>query len=418
MRVSRLAQGVKTSPIITLAAEINERIARGEKFYNLTIGDFNSQIFPIPELLKAEITKAYQENQTNYPGAKGLPVLLEAVSELLKMKMDVQYDTNSLLIASGARPLIYAAYLATTDPGDKVIYPVPSWNNDHYTQLSTSIPVFFETSPEQNFMPDAEDLAPLVRDARMIMLCSPLNPTGTVMSKAKLESICDLVLAENHRRSGQRPLYVVFDSIYWQLTFGENKHYNAVQLRPAMREYSIFIDGISKSFAATGVRLGWGFGPVDVMAKMRSIVSHMGAWAPKPEQIGTGKFLKNHAAVDEYMTHICSEIQQRLLGFYNGFKSLKEKGFKVDAIEPQAAIYLTVQMDLKGAKTASGQVLESNAAVHRYILDEAKVGILPFSYFGTSEESNWYRLSVGTCKLEEVEEIMSNLETALGKLSF
>ena len=95
----------------------------------------------------------------------------------------------------------------------------------------------------------------------------------------------------------------------------------------------------------------------------------------------------------------------------------KSKGYKVNAIEPQAAIYLTVQLDLRGAKTAAGKLLDTNHAVHRYILDEAKTGLVPMSYFGASEESSWYRLSVGTCRLEEVEVIMSNLEDALSKLS-
>ena len=419
MRYSRLAQGVTTSPIILFAAEINERIARGEKLYNLTIGDFNSKIFPIPDLLKDEINKAYRDNLTNYPGAKGLPVLLDAISNFLKAKLDVDYRPDSILIASGARPLIYAAYLAVTDPGDKVLFPVPSWNNDHYTQLSSTVPVVVETTPEQNFMPSAEDLAPYISDARLLMLCSPLNPTGTVMSKEKLQQICDLVVAENRRRgSSQRPLYVVFDNIYWQLTFGNATHYNAVQLSPEMRDYSIFIDGISKCFAATGVRLGWGFGPKDVLAKMRSIVSHMGAWAPKPEQVATGHFLNNHEAVETYMTHFKSEIQQRLNGFYHGFKALREKGYKVDAIEPQAAIYLTVQLDLKGAKKSDGSILESNQAVHRYIFEAAKVGVLHFSYFGTSESSTWYRISVGTCKPDDVSEVMTNLENTLATLTF
>ena len=418
MRLSRLAQGVKTSPIITLAAEINERIAQGEPFHNLTIGDFNPTIFPIPEALKTEISRAYSENQTNYPGAKGVPALLAVVSDYLKSEQDINYDTSEILITCGARPLIYSAYMAMIDPGDRVIFPVPSWNNDFYTQLLSAIPVMVETTPEQNFMPSAEDLAPHVHNANLIVLCSPLNPTGTVMSREKLEAICNLVIAENRRRdSNQKPLYVLFDSIYWQLTFGDSRHSHAVELNPEMHSYAIFVDGISKCFAATGVRVGWGYGPKDVIGKMRSIIAHIGAWAPRPEQIGTARFMAQRPLVKTYLTDFRFQIQQRLHGLYEGFQQLKQKDYRVDAIEPQAAMYLTAQFDLKGSRTADGQVLENNAAVHRYILDEAKVGILPFSYFGTSETSNWYRLSVGTCRLEEVGAIMSSLEAALEKLS-
>ncbi len=418
MRFSKIAQGTKTSPIITLAAEINEKIQRGEEFYNLTIGDFNSKIFPIPDQLKAEIARAYAENETNYPGAKGLPVLREAVVAFVKEHLGMEYGLDDVLVSCGARPLIYAVYRTIVDPGDKVVFPVPSWNNDFYSHLSGANPIMLETTAEQNFMPTAEEIAPHLSEAVLLALCSPLNPTGTVMSRDKLEAVCDLVLAENRRRgSGRKPLYVLFDSIYWQLTFGDHKHYHAAALRPEMRNYTIFIDGISKCFAATGVRVGYSYGPGDVTAKMRSIVAHMGAWAPRPEQVATGRFLKNGEAVAGYMFHFRNEIQQRLQGFYKGFQELKRQGFRVDAIEPQAAMYLTVKIDLKGAKTTAGQMLESNAAVHRYILDEAKVGLVPFSYFGASEDSPWYRLSVGTCRLQEVEAIISNLRSALGKLA-
>jgi len=417
MKFSKLAEGVKTSPIITLAAEINEKIQRGEPFYNLTIGDFNPAIFQIPELLKTEISKAYNENETNYPGAKGLPVLRNAVSEFVRKHLDVHYDPLDILVSSGARPLLYAAYQTIVDPGDKVVFPVPSWNNDFYTYLSSGEAIMIETTPAQNFMPSAEDFQPYIHDAALIVLCSPLNPTGTVMSKEKLEAVCDLVLAENRRRGdAQKPLYMIFDNIYWQITFGDNIHHNAVALRPEMRPYAIFVDGLSKCFAATGVRVGWSYGPADVTAKMRSLVAHMGSWAPRAEQVASGRFLAQAEAVEAYMNNFRSEIQQRLQGFYKGFQALKQQGFTVDAIEPQAAMYLTVQLDLKGLKTAGGEVLDTNHAVHRYILDEAKVGLVPFSYFGASEESSWYRLSVGTCRLQDVEVIMSNLQAALSML--
>ncbi len=417
MRIAKMADGIQTSPIITLAAEINERIQRGEKFYNLTIGDFKPQIFSIPEALKTEIYKAYEEKQTNYPGAFGMPSLRKAISQLLLRYSDVNYDPNDILIASGGRPLIYSFYRTIIDRGDKVIYPVPSWNNHYYTHLSDAESILLETTPENNFMPTAAEIKPHLSDATLIALCSPLNPTGTVMGKTALEEICDLVLEENQNRGpGKKPLYVMFDQIYWLITFGESRHYNAVALRPEMQDYAVFVDGASKAFCGTGLRLGWAFGPQDIMKKMRTIVAHIGAWAPKPEQVATGKFLADHASVESYLNNFRNEVQQRLDGFYEGFIALKNKGYSVSAIEPQGAIYLTVQLDLRGKKTASNERLNSNHAVHRYILEEAKVGLVPFHYFGASEESNWYRLSVGTCSLEEVPEIIASLEKALSGL--
>ena len=418
MRIAALANDIHTSPIITLAAEINEKIQRGEKFYNLTIGDFNPKIYPIPEFLQEEIVAAYRAHHTNYPGAVGASNLLESVTQLLGRKCDVQYRPQDVLISSGGRPLIYSFYRTIIDPGDKVVFPVPSWNNHYYTHLSHAEQVILETRPDNNFMPTAAEIEPHLKDATLLALCSPLNPTGTVMSESILGDICDLIIAENRRRGPhKKPLYLMFDQIYWLITFGANKHHNAVKLRPEMRDYTVFIDGVSKAFCGTGLRVGWSFGPTDVIQKMRTIVAHIGAWAPKPEQIATGKFLANEPAVENHLQEFRTSIENSLNGFYKGFSALKDKGYCVTAIEPQGAMYLTVQLDLLGMKTSSGVSLDTNHQVHRYILDEAKVGLVPFPYFGATETSNWYRLSVGTCHAGEVEEIISSLEKALSKLS-
>ena len=417
MRFSKLAQEIQTSPIITLAAEINEKIARGETFYNLTIGDFNPQIFPIPVELRDGIIEAYHEGHTNYPGAKGVPELRDAASNFLKHAGDLEYSPEEVLVSSGSRPLIYAAYRTVTNPGDKVIFPVPSWNNDHYSHLNALNAVVLETSADKYFMPDASVIEPHLKDAYLLALCSPLNPTGTVFTPEGLTELCDMVLAENRSRGkSRRPIYIIFDQIYWLLTFGGTKHYNPVNLRPEMRDYVISIDGLSKSFAGTGIRCGFSFAPLDITAKMRSVVAHMGAWAPKAEQVAAGRYLADLDLTDRNLDKMRGEVRDRLEGFYKGFSRLKEKGYRVDAIEPQAAIYLTVQLELAGSVTEDGTVLETNHQVHRYILDEAKVGLVPFGYFGASEDSTWYRLSVGTCRLEEVELIMTNLENALEKL--
>jgi aspartate aminotransferase len=418
MKLSKLAEGIRTSEIIQLAAEINERIHKGEQFYNLTIGDFSPGIFAIPAEYRDEIIAAYKAGHTNYPGAVGVTILREAIARFLQNRAELQYSPKEILISSGARPLIYASYRTVVDRGDRVIFPTPSWNNDHYCKLLDADALVLETLPENNFMPAASELEPHVKKASLIALCSPLNPTGTAFSKSGLEEICDLVLQENRSRGAhEKPLYIIYDQIYWLLTFGETRHYNPVTLRPELRPYTIFVDGMSKAFAATGVRVGWAFAPQEILGKMKSILAHMGAWAPKSEQVATGNYLRQDAELDEYLSNFRKAIQLRLQGFYKGFISLREKGFNVNAIEPQAAIYLTAQLDLRGKSTPAGKLLSTNLDVHRYILEEARIGLVPFSFFGASEESSWYRLSVGTCCLEEVEKIMSNLEQALGKLS-
>ncbi|MFI5150311.1 MAG: pyridoxal phosphate-dependent aminotransferase [Bacteroidia bacterium] len=419
MIVSNIAEHIIGSEIIKLAAEVNEKIRNGEKIYNLTIGDFNPKIFPIPAGLKKSIVEAYDNDETNYPVAEGMPELRQAVSAFLKRKGGLNYASDEIVIAGGARPVIYAIFRALVDTGDTVLFPVPSWNNNHYTYLNWAKQQIVETRPENKFMPTPAELKPYLAKANLLALCSPLNPTGTTFGKEDLEQICDDILDENKKREsmGVKPLYLMYDQIYWNLTFGATLHYDPVSLRPAMRPYTLFVDGISKSLASTGVRVGWTFGPKPITDKIKSILTHVGAWAPKAEQVATANFLKDEKAFDTYLDDIRKKIFSRLTAFHTGFQQLKKEGYRVESIAPEGAIYLTVRMYMHGQKTEDGQVLSNTRAVTKYVLDEAHVALVPFYAFGASDDSSWYRLSVGTCKLEDVETIISNLRTALKKLS-
>lgn len=226
-----------------------------------------------------------------------------------------------------------------------------------------------------------------------------------------------MILEENYRRGkDQRKLYLLYDQMYWTLTFGNTRHYNPVSLCPEMKEYAIFIDGISKAFAATGVRVGWALGPEKVLSKMKAINSHIGAWSPMAEQHATAKFLSQNSAIDAYLTVFKRELEERLHQIFLGFQQLKKEGLTVDALEPQAAIYLTIQISLAGKKTAEGKLLANQGEVTSYILQEAKLAVVPFSAFGAPSSSDWYRLSVGTCRTEEIPEMIGMLRNAISKL--
>lgn len=416
-KISQLAEELQGSEIIKLAGEVKAQIAEGKEIFNYTIGDFDPEIFPIPTLLKDEVIKAYEEGYTNYPTSNGILELRETLSEYIAKNLGVNYDSSQFLVAGGARPLIYAAYQALLDPDEDAIFPVPSWNNNHYTTLTRGNPVAVETTAQQNFMPTASDIAPYIKSAGLIALCSPLNPTGTAFSKAKLDEICEMVLAENKRRGeNAKPLYLIYDQIYWQLCHGEQAHYHPVGLHPEMKPYTIYIDGLSKAFAATGVRVGWAFGPAEVMGKMKSILGHIGAWAPKPEQVATARYLAKHSDTANYLKDIKTKLHSRLDGFYRLFLSMKESGLPVDAIAPQAAIYLTVQIDLKGKTLPDGTALHTVKDVTRYILEEAGVALVPFSAFGASDKSNWYRLSVGTSKMSDIAKVGEKMTAAIKRL--
>lgn len=416
-KLSRLAQTLIGSEIVALGAVIKEKIKQGTKIYNYTIGDFDSSFFPIPVELENEIINSYKQHFTTYPPADGIIELRTAVAAFIKDREGLDYKTNEILIAAGGRPLIYTAFRAIVDKGDKVIYPVPSWNNNHYVHFNEGEHVLIECKRENNFMPTAAEIKPHVKGAVLIAVCSPLNPTGTTFTKKELEAICNIVVEENETRGeGEKKLYLLYDQIYWTLTYGDTVHYNPVSLNPKMKGYTIFIDGISKAFAATGVRVGWSMGPAHLIDKMKAINSHVGAWAPMAEQTAVANFLTQKSSLDKWFKDFKAAVEERLQLIYNGFKQLKNEGFSVDAVAPQAAIYLTIQINLVGKNTNDGKTLETQSDVTAYILNEARIAVVPFYAFGADKNSSWYRLSVGTCKTEEIEEMLAQLKNALRKL--
>lgn len=417
MKFSQLAETLIGSEIVKLGGEIKEKIRQGDYIYNFTIGDFDPSIFPIPDGLKKAIIQAYNDDFTNYPAAEGNLDLRESISQFISKRTGLQYGVDEVLVASGGRPLIYTLYRAICDPGDEVVYAVPSWNNNHYTHFVDAKHVTFETTPETNFMLTADMIAPYISTATLIALCSPLNPTGTVFDTKELKKICEMVVAENAKRGAdQKKLYVMYDQMYWMLTFDGVVYEDPVSLVPAMKDYTIFVDAISKVFAATGVRVGWSTGPKAVLNKMKAILSHVGAWAPMAEQKATAQYLMQHDEIDEYLSSFKEKVYARLKTIYEGFQQLKSEGFAVDAITPQAAIYLTIQFELVGKTTPDGKLLEKQSDVTSYLLDTAKLAIVPFSAFGASAQSSWYRLSIGTCKLEEMPAMFDKLRNALAGL--
>jgi len=418
MKLSNLAETLIGSEIVKLGGEIREKIRKGEKIYNFTVGDFDPAIFPIPRELEELIIDAYRKHFTNYPAAEGNLDLRESISAFLQDREGLSYNTKEILVASGGRPLIYSLFRTLIDKGDKVIYAVPSWNNNHYTHLNQGEHVVIEATAENNFMPTAAALKPFIGEATLICLCSPQNPTGTTISKKDLSAICELVLEENKRRAeGEKKLFVLYDQMYWQLTYGSIEHFNPVSLYPAMRDYTVFIDAISKAFAATGVRVGWAAGPAEIISKMNAIMSHIGSWAPMAEQKATAIFLTKKEAIDAFLKTFRAAVSERLRQIHDGFVALKKEGFNVDVLAPEAAIYLTIKIDLTGKRTKEGRVLGDQGAVTSYLLDEAGLAVVPFSAFGATKNSPWYRLSVGTCKLEDIPEMIGKLRTAMKMLA-
>lgn len=409
--VSEKAAHLIGSEIIRLGNDIQQRVKSGEQIFNLTIGDFDPKLFPIPTALKRGIIDAYEAGETNYPPADGTAELKDSVRRFLSVHGALDAANDEVMIAGGGRPLIYAIYQAIVDPGDVVVYPTPSWNNNHYCYLTGARGAEVATLPANGFMPTAAELAPLLQDAVLLALCSPLNPTGTTFTRENLQEICTLVLEENNRRAGKRkPLYVLYDQIYWMLRADGVDHVHPVMLDPAMKPFTIYVDGISKSLAATGVRVGWSVGPATVIAKMRSILGHIGAWAPRAEQMATAALLDNATELTAYVHEMRTKLTQRFNALYHGLKALRERGLPVDVIRPQGAIYVTAQFALRGMQMPNGMRIQTVHDITQVLLTEAHLAVVPFTAFGCAADTDWFRISVGTLREEDVPAILTEIE--------
>ncbi len=413
-----MATALRGSAILGIAGEVRAMVKDGKQLVDMTVGDFSSKQFRIPRALEDGIVDALRAGESTYPPPIGMESLRLAVTDFYRQYLKLDFPIESVLIASGARPVIYAAYRALIDPGDRVVFGVPSWNNDYYCQLIGCEPVTLDCDASTDFLPTADALRPLLPGARMLALNSPLNPTGTLFDARRLGAICDLVLEENRRRGDrERPLYLLYDQVYWMLTAGGAQHVDPISLRPEIAPYVILIDAISKAFAATGLRVGWAVAPRDIIKSMNDIIGHVGAWAPRPEQVATAKLLTDRAAVDAYIDNMRRETGERLDAVYHVLTVLQQDGLPVECVRPRGAIYVSARFALHGMQAPNGTVLHTDDDVRRYLLHAAALAVVPFSAFGATGDRGWFRLSIGTVSVAQIESMAPRLRQAIESLS-
>jgi aspartate aminotransferase len=414
-----MARELVGSEILQIAAEIRAMRAAGAEICNLTVGDFDPRQFPIPLELRRGVVAALEAGQTNYPPSEGLPELREAVCRSYRRELGLAIEPKHVLIAGGARPLLYVAYRTLLDPRERVVYPTPSWNNNHYAHLAGAEGVSVPCGPRTRFLPTLEALEPALSTARLLTLNSPLNPSGTAIEPGVLREIAARVASENRarRKRSARELFLLYDQVYWKLCTAGAEHATPGALVPEIADVTVYVDAISKAFAATGLRVGWAVGPADVIERMSAVLGHVGGWAPRAEQLATARFLDDAAAGERFLSGFRAEVFSRLQRLHEGLGAMKRRGLPVEALPPMGAIYLSARIHPFRRRTPSGSVLETGEDVRRYLLDAARVGIVPFRAFGVEEDEGWFRLSVGAVALAEIDAALPRLEQALAALA-
>lgn len=397
---------MKGSRILGIAGQVRGLIAEGREIANFTVGDFSPQQFRIPEALSASIQEHVAAGHTNYPPADGVPELKQAIADQYKRDLGLDYGPESVCVGSGARPPIYATWGLFVEPGDRTVSFVPAWNVGYYAHLFQSKHDYVPTSAENNFFPTVEQAREAMRGARLVVLNSPLNPTGTAIDPEVLRGIAQALVEENANR--ERPCMLLFDQVYWMLMAPGFTHASPVSLVPECAPYVVHVDAVSKSFAGTGLRVGWAVLPPYLQRPMKSLMGHMGSWAPRAEQMAVAAYLQQPEAVEEYMVGMRQAIQDRLQRLYKGIHAMKAQGLPVDAIEPQGAIYLSFRVDAVGRAG-----LTDNEAIRNLLLEEAGVAVVPFQAFDRQESDGWFRMSVGAVGVDDIDRALSRLREVL-----
>lgn len=268
IEISKIVQGLEPSATMAMSAKAKELKAQGKTVYDLSLGepDFNT-----PAHICEAAAKAAQAGHTKYTLAGGMPELKKVIAE--KYNADygaacgLRYEPSQIVVSNGAKHALHNAFFTTLNPGDEVIIPAPYWvSYAELVKLSGAVPVVVPTEESQNFKMSAEQFERAVTPkTRMLLICSPSNPTGTMYRRDELEAIAEKVLKHN--------LFVISDEIYDRFVYSGNEFVSFPTLHSGLKERTIIVNGVSKTYAMTGWRIGWTLSPVNVAQKMGELQS-------------------------------------------------------------------------------------------------------------------------------------------------
>ena len=388
--ISKIASAISPSATLAINALYKQMQADGIDVVGFGAGepDFNT-----PDNIKAAGIAAIEENQTRYTPAAGLMPLRKAVCARMKEDLGLDYEPSQVVVASGAKHSVYAAIMVCCDPGDEVIIAAPYWlSYSEMVRMAGAVPVEVVASKEQHFKITAEQLeAAITPKTKMFMLNSPSNPTGMVYTKEELEALA--AVCEKHG------IYVLADDIYYKLVYDGIEYTSIASVSPAMKEQCIIVNGVSKTYAMTGWRVGYTLSNETVAKAMSSYLSHSTGAPATPAQYAAIEALTGPQDSVETMRQEFEKRRDHLVERMN-----KVPG--VSCLKPQGAFY--VMMDMSGfvGKEMYGHVIENDVDFAQLFLEKGLVATVPTSAFAAP---NYLRWSYAT-SLEQIDKGIDRME--------
>lgn len=393
--ISKIASGITPSTTLAINAMFKQMQAEGKDVVGFGAGepDFNT-----PEHIKAAAIKAIHENQTRYTPAAGIMPLREAVCNRMKQDLGLDYKPSQVVVASGAKHSVYAALMVCCDPGDEVVIAAPYWLSYYeMVHMAGAVPVEVIASKEQHFKITAEQLeAAITPKTKVFMLNSPSNPTGMVYTREELEALA--AVCEKYG------IYVIADDIYYKLVYDGIEYTSIASVSPAMKEQCIVVNGVSKTYAMTGWRIGYTLSNETVAKAMASYLSHSTGAPATPAQYAAVEALNGSQDSVEMMR---AEFEKRR----NHLVERMNKVPGVSCLKPQGAFY--VMMDMSGfvGKEMYGHVIEGDADFAQLFLEKGGVATVPTSAFAAP---NYLRWSYAT-SMENIDKGIDRLEKFLAE---
>jgi aspartate aminotransferase len=398
-QVAHRIHDIGVSEILLIGARAKELKAQGRPIIELGAGEPD---FDTPDNIKDAAIEAIKRGDTKYTALTGTPDLKKAIQTKFARDNDLHFDTNQIIASTGAKQILFNAFMATLQAGDEVIIPTPYWTS--YADIISvcgGTPVLVPCSAENGFRLKADDLEQAItRNTKWLLLNSPSNPTGAAYSLAAYQPILDVLLRHSH-------IWLLTDDIYEHIVYDDFDFVTPAQIEPRLRTRTLTVNGVSKAYAMTGWRIGYAAGPVELINAMSVIQSQSTSC---PSSI-------SQAAAVEALTGPQDILIDRKDSFQSRRNLVVEALNAIDGIDcplPEGAFYTFASCErVINRKTPSGEIISSDRDFCRLLLEEANISVVPGSAFGLSP---FFRVSYATSKAE-LEEALKRIAAFVAQLT-
>ncbi len=395
MYISKRLQSIKPSPTLAIDAKAKALKAKGVDIISFGTGEPD---FDTPQNIKDAAIKAINSGFTKYCPVSGTPDLKDAIIKKFKEDNNLEYTREEVMVSCGGKHSLFNLFQTIFDEGDEVIIPAPYWvSYPDMAVLAGAVPVFITTSDKNHFKVKPTEIEKVItKKTKAFILNSPSNPTGNTYTKEELEEIADICIKNN--------LLIISDEIYEKLVYDNFKFFSIAQVSKEVKDHTIVVNGVSKAFAMTGWRIGYAAGPKEIIAAMTKMQS-------QSTSCPTSISLK---AATEALNGDKSCLETMRVEFEKRRNYIVDRLNKINGItclKPEGAFYVFPNISNLLEKTYNGKLINTDIELADYLLEEAKIAVVPGSAFGAK---GFIRFSYAT-SMEKIVEGLNRLESALKK---